>query len=739
MIDLQINWILPHWLYYLVLLGGPLLVMYFVNRSFRRGGTVTGDVSGADAETAPGPQSTGHVDVPGNALTRVADRISGFTGRYVAYWSLIAPFVYAFEVVARYLFNSPTNWAHESMFLMFGMQYLIAGAYTLREDGHVRVDVIYTKLRGITRSSMDILTSVLMFLFSLGLTATAWNFFARSMASTDYFWATGYRNEVSFTEWAIPYYPVKFTMFLGGVLLTIQGIARLIRDIQAFRASMAEGDGSRALGRTLVVAAAVIGIVTLGEIVNILMYYPLEAPFTLEASLQNVDISWLTAIMFGTLIIVLMAGLPLAFVTGGLGIVFLYLISDQAALHITPSRIFPMMTNYQLSAIPLFIFMAAVLEKAGLIEELFDVAYKWMGALKGGLGIATVAASTLLAAMVGVIGAAVVTMGLIALPAMLRRSYHPTIALGSVMAGGTLGILIPPSILAIIYGVVAQQSVGELYIGAVLPGLILATMYALYIWIRSTVNPLAGPSLPPEDRVDMREKLRLLRGMIAPILLVILVLGVIFTGMATPVEAAGIGTLGALLVAALHKRLTWPNLHSASMTTLKATAMVMWIIFGATIFVGFYIRQGGQEFVIEMIQGTGLGPYGILLLMMILLILLGMFLDWVGILLLAVPIFLPIVESLEFNGLFGLPGVEPGDLALWFGVVYLVNMQMSFLSPPFGYALFYIRGVSPPEIDMAQIFRAALPFLALQAVGLFLVVVFPELVTWLPNEVYGGR
>ncbi len=383
--------------------------------------------------------------------------------------------------------------------------------------------------------------------------------------------------------------------------------------------------------------------------------------------------------------------------------------------------------------------MAAVLQKAGLIEELFDVAYKWMGALKGGLGIATVAASTLLAAMVGVIGAAVVTMGLIALPAMLQRHYHPTIALGSVMAGGTLGILIPPSILAIIYGVVAQQSVGELYIGAILPGLILASMYALYIWIRSTLNPQAGPSLPPEDRVDIKEKLRLLRSMIAPIILVILVLGVIFTGLATPVEAAGIGTLGALIVAALHRRLTWPNLHSASMTTLKATAMVMWIIFGATIFVGFYIRQGGQEFVVEMIQGTGLGPYGILLIMMVLLILLGMFLDWVGILLLAVPIFLPIVESLEFNGLFGLPGVESENVALWFGVVYLVNMQMSFLSPPFGYALFYIRGVAPPQIDMAQIFKAALPFLGLQAVGLFLVVVFPDLVTWLPNEVYGGE
>lgn len=732
MIDLQISWELPHWLYWSLILFGPLVVMFFVERSHRKGGTVTGG-------TEEGPEGVSREFVPpGNVITRVIDAISGFSGRYVAYWSLLAPFIYSYEVLARYAFNSPTNWAHESMYLMFGMQYLLAGAYTLREDGHVRVDVLYARLRPVTRYSLDILTSVIFFVFALALTATAWNFFARSMSAEDYFWATGYRNEVSFTEWALPYWPIKFTIFLGGLLLLLAGIARLVKDWQSFREALRHHHGRATLGWTMVYGAAVLAVVMAWEIGNIVLYFPLEAPVSLEASLQGTGIGLLTVVMFGALMVALMAGLPLAFVTGGLGLVFLYIIGDQASLHITPSRIFPLMTNYQLSAIPLFIFMAAVLEKAGLIEELFDVAYKWMGSLKGGLGIATVAASTLLAAMVGVIGAAVVTMGLIALPAMLKRHYDPTIALGSVMAGGTLGILIPPSILAIIYGVVAQQSVGELYIGAVVPGLLLAGMYALFIWLLATFRPGSGPALPPEDRVSWTEKLRLLRQMIAPIALVALVLGVIFTGLATPVEAAGIGTLGALVVAAMHNRLTWPNLHAASMTTLKATAMVMWIIFGATIFVGFYIRQGGQDFVIELIQASGLGPYGVLLVMMIVLIGLGMFLDWVGILLLAVPIFVPIIESLEFSGLFGLPGVNPGDIALWFGVLYLVNMQMSFLSPPFGYALFYIRGVAPPEITMGMIFKAALPFLAIQALGLFLVILFPELITWLPNKVYGN-
>ncbi len=451
----------------------------------------------------------------------------------------------------------------------------------------------------------------------------------------------------------------------------------------------------------------------------------------------EVDIVWLTVLMFGSLAVLLMAGLPLAFVTGGLGCIFLFVFGDAAMLNILPSRIFPFMTDYQLSAIPLFIFMAAMLERAGLIEELFDVVYKFLGGLRGGLASATIIASTILAAMVGVIGAAEVTMGIIALPAMLKRGYNPQLACGSILAGGTLGILIPPSILAILFAVVAQQSVGELFIGAVFPGLMLSGVYILYVTARCYINPALGPALPKEERVSLREKLALLKGIIAPLLLVALVLGVIFTGIATPVEAAGIGTFGALFVAAIHRRLSWLAVQEAATTTLKASAMVLWIIFGASIFVGFYIVNGGQQFVSETLIGTGFGPYGILLLMMIVLIVLGMFLDWVGILLLAVPIFAPLMLAMQWDGLLGLPGVPPEDVALWFGVVYMVNMQMSFLSPPFGYALFYLKSVAPPEISIAVIFRSALPFLFLQAAGLAVCVLFPQIILWLPKQVYG--
>jgi tripartite ATP-independent transporter DctM subunit len=452
----------------------------------------------------------------------------------------------------------------------------------------------------------------------------------------------------------------------------------------------------------------------------------------------EIGIAWLSVLLFGGLLLLLLMGLPMAFCTGGLAIIFLYVFGTGGVLNMLPSRVFPFMTDYQLSAVPLFIFMAAMLEKAGIIEELFDVIYKWLGALKGGLASATVVACTILAAMVGVVGATEITMGMIALPAMLRRGYEPKLSCGALLAGGTLGILIPPSVMAIVYAVVAQQSLGELLMGSVFPGFLLSGLYVGYITLRCYINPSLGPALPVEERVNMREKLRLLRNTITPVLLIILVLGVIFLGIATPVEAAGIGSFGAFAVCALHRRLSWTAIHEAAMSTLKATAMVMWIFFGATMFVGFFIVKGGQTFVTGLIMDAGLGPYGILFLMMVVLVILGMFLDWVGILLLTVPIFLPIMVSLPFGGVLGIPGVAPDQVGLWYGVIFMVNMQMAFLSPPFGYSLFYLKSVAPPQISMAMIFRAAMPFIGMQVIGLALCITFPQIILWLPSVLYQG-
>ena len=437
------------------------------------------------------------------------------------------------------------------------------------------------------------------------------------------------------------------------------------------------------------------------------------------------SIELITILMFGSLIVLLLAGLPVAFATGSLAVIFISFIWSPDALMTVSLRIWQNMYQYLLFAIPLFIFLASMLQQAGIVEDMYETIREWTGALRGGLAIATVIASTLLAAIVGIIGAAVVTMGLIALPSMLEHKYDKKLAMGSVMAGGTLGILIPPSILFILYALVAGTSAGKLFAGGIFPGLALSAIYSIYILIRCYIDPTMGPGLSKEERarITWGIKFRHAARISFPIGLVILVLGSIFFGIASITEAAGVGAFGAIVAAALRGKLSWQGLKTASYQTARITAMVLWTIFGALSLVTFYIAIGGDEFVTGIVLDLGFGKWGTFWLIMVVLIFLGMFLDWVGIMYLAVPIFLPVIKGFGFD-------------LLWFGIVYNVNMQMSFLSPPFGYALFYLKGVAPKDITMWEIIKSALPFLGLQFVGLVVVVLYPPLATWLPNKVF---
>lgn len=435
------------------------------------------------------------------------------------------------------------------------------------------------------------------------------------------------------------------------------------------------------------------------------------------------EIETLTLLLFGGLAVLLLTGHPLAFITGGMATIFIASLWSPEALALIPQRIWNNMEQYLLLAIPFFIFMASMLEKSGVIEDIFNVAYAWFGRIPGALAVATIGGSTVLGAMVGVIGGSVVTMSLIASPAMLRRGYSPTLALGTVMAGGTLGILIPPSVLTILYALIAQESVGQLYLGSVIPGLVLAGLYAAFAMVYATIYPDRAPRIPREEVPPLSERIRSLKIVWAPLVLMFLVLGTIFLGVAAPTEAAAVGALGAIVVTIIQRKFSLSALRAAVEQTARATAMVMWIIFGASALVGFYVAMGGDAYVRSLLLDTGLSPTGILLVMMGILIVLGMFLDWVGILFLAVPVFLPIIQELGFD-------------PLWFGIAYLVNMQISFLSPPFGYALFYVRGAAR-HIPMGTIYKAAIPFCILQLIGLGLVLVFPGLATWLPRLVFG--
>jgi tripartite ATP-independent transporter DctM subunit len=435
------------------------------------------------------------------------------------------------------------------------------------------------------------------------------------------------------------------------------------------------------------------------------------------------SIEWITITMFGSLFFLLGLGLPVAFSCGSVGVIFTALLQGSSAINIVSTRIYGLMTNYLLAAIPLFIFMACILERSGIIEDLYELVYQWFGVFKGGVASATVFACTMLAAMVGVIGASEVTMGVIALPQMLRRMYDKFIACGSILAGGTLGILIPPSVMLIVYGLVDNSSIGRLYAGAIMPGLLLAAFYITYVTTRCYINPSLGPAIPPEERLPLKKRLRLILRVIAPCILIFLVLGTIFTGIAAPTEAAGVGAAGAILLTVCQRRLKWKGLVHATEATLKSSAMVMWTIFGANIFVGLYVMVGGGEFVTDLLLGSGLSPWGIIIIMQFILIFLGCFIDWVGIIMLCVPIFGPIVRKLGFD-------------PIWFGVLFATNLQISFLSPPFGYALFYLKGVAPPEVSTTDIWKSAAPFIGLQVVGVIMVMIFPQIILFLPSLFY---
>ena len=424
-------------------------------------------------------------------------------------------------------------------------------------------------------------------------------------------------------------------------------------------------------------------------------------------------------IMFLGLTLFMFTGLPIAFVLGGLSLLITVTLWNPDAIIIILLQIFDTMRSEALLGIPLYILMAGILQRTGIIEELYQVMEVWFGRLKGGLAIGTVVICVLMAAMTGVVGAAVTAMALLAMPEMLKRGYKPELVTGTICASGTLGILIPPSVLTIVYAVTAQVSIGKMLIAGIMPGLILATIYIIYILYVSYFKKGYVPESSGE-RVDLSVKLRSLKGIIFPLLLIIMILGSIFTGAATPTEAAAVGVIGALLIGIAKRKLTIKGVQLASIETLKATAMILWITIGAKAYVAIFTGLGGADTLLNLIRNLDVHPYVILACMMLILIFLGTVLDEIGIILLTVPVFLPIVRLLGFD-------------EIWFGVLYTITIQTGYISPPFGYTLFYIKGPLPKHLSMGVVYKGVLPFFGLQIFALIICALFPGLVTWLPS------
>lgn len=434
------------------------------------------------------------------------------------------------------------------------------------------------------------------------------------------------------------------------------------------------------------------------------------------------SIETLTLLFFGSLLVFLLLGLPLAFVLGGVSVVFLYFTWGIESFYMVASQMWGSMNSFTLVAIPLFVLMAMILERTGVAQGLYRMMHLWWGGVRGGLAIGTVAICTIFAAMVGISGAAVVTMGTIALPAMLARGYDKRLAIGCISAGGGLGILIPPSVLMILYSLITGVSVGKLFAAGVIPGIMLAALLGLYIYIRCRIQPELGPALPPEERGDWAEKIRALRAVILPMLIVAMVLGSILFGLATPTEAAAVGVLGSLISAALHRQLTWPLLSESLLRTLRLTGMIIWILFAAHAFSAAYQGMGAQSFIEGLMAHIPGGRWGTIIFIQFVLFLLGMVLDPVGIMLITLPVFLPVVTALGFD-------------PIWFGIMFIINMEIGYQTPPFGFNLFYLKGIVPQGITMGDIYRSVIPYTLVMIFGLILVMIFPALATWLPSKV----
>ncbi len=446
------------------------------------------------------------------------------------------------------------------------------------------------------------------------------------------------------------------------------------------------------------------------------------------------SLEFMTVAMFVVLIATIVTGLPLAYCLAGVATLFGLIDNgwDFAGLFdMFANNTWGLMNNYVLVAIPLFILMAQLLDRSKVAEQLFDALYIVLGSLKGGLGLAVVLVCTVFAATTGIIGASVVAMGLLATPALLNKGYQKEMTSGIICAAGTLGILIPPSIMMVVYGGLTglkETSVGNLFAGAIFPGLLLAGLYFIYILIRCNLNPELGPPISKDEAQSWTTAKKwaiTLKSLIPPLALILAVMGTILAGIATPTEAAGLGASGAALLAIFNRKMSWEVIRESAFATMKTTAMVMMLFIGGKFFSTVFLSMGGGDVVADLMIGSGLNRWVVLAIMMIIVFLMGMFIDWAAILLITVPIFMPIVLELEFN-------------PLWFSLLMCVNLQTSFVTPPFGYALFYFAGVAPKGYTMMHIYKGIMPFVILQLIGLAILVLFPGLTTWLPGIFFGG-
>ena len=434
-------------------------------------------------------------------------------------------------------------------------------------------------------------------------------------------------------------------------------------------------------------------------------------------------------IMLGFVVVGILIGIPVAYVLGGLPIIFGFIMFGDRVFPMYYAMVFSMMRSYDLVCVPLFIFMGTLLERSGIAENLYRGLFYVLGPLKGGLAITTIVIGTIFGACTGIVGAAIVTIGLLALPSMLNRGYHKELACGSILVCGGLGLLIPPSLVMILYGSTAGLNIATLFIAGVGPGLLLSAIFITFIFVRASLKPEMAPAISPEERAGvtgLQITRMVVTSMLPPILLIFAVIGTLFMGIAAPAEAGAMGAVGGLIVCGLGRRLSWKVLQGALMSTLRITSFVLFIVLGGKLFMGVFLRLGGGDLITDSLLGLPFEAYGIMLAMLVVVWISGCFMDYLALIYILTPIFHPMIVEM---------GMDP----IYFAALFACCLQIGNVTPPFAYSVFYLKGVAPPGVSVADLFRAAIPFVILQTIGVVILLFVPQIITWLPGMMGAGR
>ncbi|WP_116599205.1 TRAP transporter large permease subunit [Primorskyibacter marinus] len=655
----------------------------------------------------------------------VVDHFSHTLGIGISVFYLVAAAATLYEVFSRYALNAPTYWAFETVMMLCASAWMLSSGYITLKQRHIGITVFHVMASDRQRWWLD-LFAMLVGIVALYMLLTDASI--RAYVSIE-------RVEKSGSAFNSPLPMVlKTVMVVGAFLYLTQLTVNLHRHVRS---------GGARLAVKLLAAFMLIYFVSalLGQAFDISWAAAISDGFSgigkaLDPSkalnMRAMDLGTVSIIMVVLLVALMMTGMPLGIVTLIVSVIMAITFFGPRGLFLVSSNAAGLLEHYTLVAVPFFVLMASILERAGIAEDLFDAMSIFAGNLRGGVAVQTTVVAVILAAMSGVMGGEIVMLGLVALPQMFRLGYDRKLTIGLICAAGALATLIPPSIIMIVYGLSAEVGIGDLFMAGAVPGIMLAVFYAGYVLIRVNLNHSLAPTAAEVAAKSGGEEKRLSKDRLTAVILCILligaVMGSIYGGVASVTEAAAVGCIGSLVVAAVRNRFNWEVLSAAMLGTMTTVGTIIWLVLGAVSFVGIFNLVGGAEFMRSMFLGLGLSAMGTIIVMMLILMVLGTFMEWIAIVFITVPVFAPVVMTLAPE-----LGLTEDQAKIWFGILFVMNIQIYFLSPPFGPACFWLKSVAPKDVTLQEIFLAVLPFIALQIVGLVLVMSFPQIALWLPE------